>query len=88
LLLCGDAEAEGLSRMLRLLPPQGPLDLLLLPHHGSDSPWLVPLLQRCRPREVWISAAARPAVAAELDRRGATWRWTGRDGVLTWHGTR
>jgi beta-lactamase superfamily II metal-dependent hydrolase len=88
-LLCGDAEAEGLAGMLADLPQaDGPGGLLLLPHHGSDTPWLAPLLERFRPREVWVSTTAEPAVAAELDRRGLEWRWTGRDGVLSWHGTR
>ncbi len=78
-LLLGDPEERGLAG-LPLAP--GPLRLLLAPHHGAAAPALGPLLERCPPREVWISAAGRPAIAAELDRRGLTWRWTGRDGPL------
>jgi competence protein ComEC len=88
-LLCGDAEGEGLARTLGLLSrSEARGGLLLLPHHGSDSPWLVPLLEHFQPAETWVSTAAPPAVARELDRRGLPWRWTGRDGVLLWHGTR
>jgi beta-lactamase superfamily II metal-dependent hydrolase len=79
LLLCGDAEGPGL-----LCPwlAEGPTRLLLYPHHGSESPFLGPLLEATDPEEVWISSAARPPIAAELDRRGLPWRWTGRAGPL------
>ncbi|MBM3978373.1 MAG: hypothetical protein FJ299_15470, partial [Planctomycetes bacterium] len=80
-LLCGDAEAEGLDALLEL-PLPSELRLLLWPHHGSDTDRLARLLARCRPREVWISAAREPAVARELSRRGVPWRSTHRDGPL------
>jgi competence protein ComEC len=79
LLLLGDAEEAGLWGLP--LPP-GPLRLLLAPHHGSDAAALAPLLERAPPEEVWISASLDPPIAAELDRRGLRWRWTGRDGPL------
>lgn len=82
LLLCGDAEGRGRGRMLARGEGRGPYDLLLFPHHGSDTPWLGPLLEAARPREVWISAAGRPAVADELDRRGLPWRCTHAEGAL------
>lgn len=81
-LLLGDAEEDGLRAMLDAGGLDGPLALLLAPHHGSATPWLHELLERTRPREVWISASRPPAIAAELDRRGIPWRWTGRDGPL------
>ena len=82
LVLLGDAEEEGLAG-LPLAP--GPLRLLLAPHHGSDGPALWDLLERAPPAEVWVSSAARPAIAAELERRALPWRWTGRDGPLALH---
>ena len=80
--LCGDAEGDGLAGLLALWRPPGPLELLLLPHHGSHGPWLGALLDAWRPREVWVSAAAAPPVAAELERRGLRWRCTAAGGDL------
>lgn len=80
--LCGDAEDDGLIGLIELWRPRRGLDLLLLPHHGSHSPWLGELLDAWRPREVWISAAAPPPVAAELERRGVRWRCTSAEGDL------
>ena len=82
-MLCGDAEERGLERMLAAGLLDGPLDLLLFPHHGSDSPWLGRLLEAGRPGRVWISAAGEPPVAAELERRGLDWACTGLAGPLT-----
>ena len=82
LLLTGDAEGEGLGRALDEGWMRGPVRLLSFPHHGSDTPLAGELLRRLRPAEVWISAAAEPAIGPELDRRRLPWRWTGRDGSL------
>jgi len=82
LLLCGDAEGDGLAAQLRSGAIQGPYDLVLFPHHGSETPWLTPFLEAARPREVWLSCSGEPPVAAELDRRGIPWRSTARDGPL------
>ncbi|MCB9914349.1 MAG: ComEC/Rec2 family competence protein [Planctomycetes bacterium] len=82
LLLCGDAEERGRARTLELGLLTGPCDLLLLPHHGSDTPWLGPLLAATRPARVWTSAGARPALADELERRGLAWRSTHAEGAL------
>ncbi len=76
LLLCGDAEGRGRARMLHSGLMRGPCDLLLFPHHGSDTPWLGPLLAETDPAEVWISAGRPPGVAEELERRGLSWRST------------
>jgi competence protein ComEC len=86
LLLCGDAEGDGLARQLRAGDLRGPYDLVLFPHHGSETPWLGPFLEAARPEQVWFSCAGRPAVADELDRRGIPWRSTAREGTLleTW----
>lgn len=83
-LLTGDAEAEGLSALLALPGLPRALDLLLLPHHGSDSERLGPLFARTRPARVWVSCTGRPALADELERRGLDWRATGVHGVLVW----
>ncbi|MCZ6597304.1 MAG: ComEC/Rec2 family competence protein [Planctomycetota bacterium] len=82
LLFCGDAEAEGLAALLAAGHLEGPTRLLLFPHHGSDTPWLGPLLARVRPVEVWISSGREPPVGRELTRRGVTWRSTWREGPL------
>jgi competence protein ComEC len=91
-LLLGDAEEAGLAALLRSGALPGPCEVLLAPHHGSDCAWLGPLLERTRPAEVWISGALEPPIGRELDRRGLPWRWTARDGPLTfrvpWHGVR
>jgi competence protein ComEC len=83
ILLSGDAEAAGLAELLdRGELPGAPLELLLLPHHGSDTALLGSLLETTRTRRVWVSVSAPPAVAGELERRGLEWAWTGRDGPL------
>lgn len=81
LLLCGDAEEEGLAGILAQEVEERPLRLLLYPHHGSDSSLAGRLLGR-RPGEIWVSNGSMPAVGAEIERRGLRWRWTGRDGPL------
>ncbi len=84
-LLCGDAEADGLAPLLGAGvfagALAGPVRLLLFPHHGSDTPWLGPLLDLSQPAEIWVSGP-EPDVAAELDRRGLAWTSTGREGCL------
>lgn len=81
-LLCGDAEQEGLRDLLARWRPRGDVELLLLPHHGSHTPWLGPLLERAAPREVWISGRGPPPVGPELDRRGLEWSTTATAGPL------
>jgi len=82
LLLSGDAEAQGLAAMLEAGLLEGPVDVLLLPHHGSHTPHLAPLLEATQPREVWVSCTGVPPTAAELDRRGLPWLATGVHGWL------
>jgi predicted membrane metal-binding protein len=81
IVLCGDAEEDGLRALLELPLPTD-VRMLLWPHHGSDTPLLGALLQRLRPREVWISNASAAPIAAELTRRGQPWRSTAREGPL------
>lgn len=82
LVLCGDAEEEGLSAWLRERPARSPARLLLLPHHGSDTEHLGRLLDAVRPSEAWISATGSPVLGPELDRRGLSWRSTSAHGFL------
>ncbi|MFT5477080.1 MAG: competence protein ComEC [Planctomycetota bacterium] len=72
-LLCGDAEAAGLARLLRDGELQGPVRLLLLPHHGSDGRETEALLTRVMPREVWISRASQVPIEETLDRMELSW---------------
>ena len=87
-LLCGDAEGAGLRRMLEggdgtpWIEP-GPVDLLLMPHHGSETRHLAALLDRTRPALAVVSGEV-PGYAAELARRGIPLHVTGRDGPLLW----
>jgi beta-lactamase superfamily II metal-dependent hydrolase len=82
-LLFGDAEGAGLRALLDRNRRLGPVDLLLLPHHGSETLWLAALLRAARPRRIWVSAATDPALARELDRRKLDWTVTSRAGPLS-----
>jgi beta-lactamase superfamily II metal-dependent hydrolase len=82
LVLCGDAEEEGLSAWIRERPWRAPARLLLLPHHGSQTEHLGRLLLSVRPAEVWISGAGPPVLGPELDRRRIPWLATAIEGPL------
>jgi predicted membrane metal-binding protein len=81
-LLTGDAEQDGLAGLLEPGILDGPYDLVLLPHHGSESPHLDEFLRRCRPTEIWISCGSPAALGPELDRQGRLWSSTYRSGAL------
>ena len=80
--LCGDAEADSLRTLAEVLERGPRLDLLLLPHHGSDGPHFGRLLDAARPREVWVSRSGPLPTAGELERRGLSWRSTAHEGAL------
>ncbi len=82
-ILCGDATGAGLVALLRSGALDGPCEVLLLPHHGAESEKLGELLDRARPREVWISSNAPAPVLTELERRKIRWRATWREGCLS-----
>ncbi|MBL8862642.1 MAG: ComEC/Rec2 family competence protein [Planctomycetes bacterium] len=84
-LLAGDADAEGLRAWLDLPAHEGPVRLLLAPHHGSEIERIGRLLEALQPAEVWVSGQARPPIAGELERRGIAWRSTA-GGPLVLHG--
>ena len=82
LLLSGDAEGTGLLRLLASGEVHGPLELLLAPHHGSESPLSAPLLELCRPRRVWASTSGQPAFASAARATGLELLTTARQGPL------
>ncbi|MFT7167306.1 MAG: competence protein ComEC [Paracoccaceae bacterium] len=89
-ILSGDAEGHGLSAMLHASDPSpaalepGPVDALLLPHHGSATTHLGWLLDHLQPREVWVSGSDPPVQREELERRGLVVRSTAEIGAFSW----
>ncbi|MCP3918470.1 MAG: MBL fold metallo-hydrolase [bacterium] len=83
-LLTGDAEQHGLAGTLEAGLLDGPLDLLLVPHHGSRTALLGALLDRTAPAQAWISAEPGAPALEILERRGIPCALTGRDGALSW----
>lgn len=90
IVLCGDAEEHGLAAMLSsrdgrpaALAP-GPVDALLLPHHGSKARYLSWLLDHLRPREVWVSGSDPAVDPEEFRRRGIQLRSTSEVGGFLW----
>ncbi len=55
LLLTGDLGAPGIEQLLASKIP-GPVDLLKIPHHGSRFSPLIPLLERLKPQQTFVSA--------------------------------
>ncbi len=90
IVLSGDAEGHGLAAMLgpgadgRSALDPGPVDALLLPHHGSETKHLGWLLDHLRPREVWISGSDPSVGRPELERRGIRVRSTAEVGGFVW----
>ena len=82
-MLFGDSEGFGLGQMIKSGELVGPVDLMLFPHHGSETPWLSTLLELTQPKQVWVSASSIPALAAEFDRRQLNWSVTAREGPLS-----
>jgi len=82
-LLFGDAEERGLDAWMRGFRPAGPVDLVLWPHHGSESDRLDALVRATRPGRVWISSGAGPPALGELERRGIRTECTARDSWLS-----
>jgi len=76
--LIGDQFGYSLRDLLGRLEP-GPIDVLLLPHHGLTTDGLPELLDHLQPREAWASCGAGdlPLPAAPvLERRGIPLRTT------------
>jgi competence protein ComEC len=82
IVLCGDAESEGLAAWLSARPRRSSVRMLLFPHHGSDTDRIAALLAALQPEEVWISASGTPAVSSELRRRRIRCRITSEEGPL------
>ncbi len=83
--LLGDQAGASLEDLARRLPP-GPIQVLLLPHHGLTTIGLSTLLQHLQPKRAWISCGPGdvplPAVPL-LDYFGIPWQST-MDGALLW----
>jgi ComEC/Rec2-related protein len=83
--LCGDQFGYALRELRTRLAP-GPIDILLLPHHGLTTDGLADLLDYLQPREAWASCSFKhlPLPVAELcARRGIRLRTTV-GGALAW----
>jgi len=88
LLLTGDLEQQGVVNLLAN-PPDGPVTLLKLPHHGSrySEPWR--LVEKLRPRLVFTSTGRNNSyglphkiVTESMTTAGLSLYDTGRDGSL------
>ena len=82
ILLTGDLEAEGLTRVLAL--PPSPVDVLMAPHHGSKKSNIAELAEWARPRVV-VSCQGLPKSLYEepYGKRGATFLGTWPHGAVT-----
>lgn len=87
-LLPGDLEEDGVTRLLRE-PPPGPVTLLKLPHHGSRRSSPEFLMDALHPQEAFVSVGSgntfgfpHPEVVEELDRRKIPLSRTDRDGTV------
>ena len=65
LLLTGDLEREGLTKLLALGPPDTPIDAILAPHHGGRTSNPPALYDWAQPRIVAVSQ--RPPTAGSRD---------------------
>jgi competence protein ComEC len=90
-LLTGDLPASGEARLLASYPPDMlRSDVLLAPHHGSNTSSSAPFIAAVAPRAAWISAGYRnqyrhphPQVLARYQAAGVPiWR-SDRDGAVT-----
>ncbi|MCA9002368.1 MAG: hypothetical protein KDB61_10605, partial [Planctomycetes bacterium] len=80
LLLCGDAEEEGLFNIFTQLGSDLHLAALLIPHHGSEQVNLDRLISHTSPAEVWFSASRYSPLAQYWPYSEIPTRWTARDG--------
>ncbi|HEY1376117.1 MAG TPA: ComEC/Rec2 family competence protein [Gemmataceae bacterium] len=84
LLLTGDLEGPGLSRVLAT--PPTPVDVLMAPHHGSKAANVPGLAAWCRPRLVVACQGPPPwptQVPAMYESHGATYLGTWPHGAVT-----
>lgn len=56
--LLGDQSGYALHSLTQRLPP-GPVDLLLVPHHGLTTDGLAQLLQHLKPKRAWSSSGPK-----------------------------
>lgn len=82
--LLGDQSMHELLQLVDRIPP-GPIDRLLLPHHGRNTSGLGALLDHLQPQEAWASCrlADLPIQAAPLlEQRGIPLRTTAKGHLL------
>lgn len=58
IVLLGDQAGFALEDLVERLPA-GPIDILLVPHHGLTTEGLAPLLEHLQPRQAWSSSGPR-----------------------------
>lgn len=58
IVLLGDQAGFALEELVHRLPP-GPIDVLLVPHHGLTTDGLAPLLRHLQPHLAWSSSGPR-----------------------------
>jgi competence protein ComEC len=84
MLLTGDLEGEGLTRVLALPPPR--IDVLMAPHHGSETSNNADLAKWARPKLV-VSCQAEPkserASVRMYEKMGAKFLGTWPHGAIT-----
>lgn len=84
MLLTGDLEDAGLTRVLALPPPR--VDVLMAPHHGSDKSNVADLAAKTQPKLVVSSQAAPMSERASVrmyEKAGAVFLDTWRHGAIT-----
>ena len=81
-LLCGDAEEEGLVRSLVRGDLAASVDLVLLPHHGSQLRAAAAFLDRVAPAQAVVSCTGPAPLAHELARRSIPLWTTSRMGAF------
>jgi competence protein ComEC len=76
--MLGDQFGYGLRELRSMIEP-GPIELVLLPHHGLTTDGLGELLDYLQPRVAWVSTSSKNfplPIAAQLQARGIEWKAT------------
>ncbi len=76
--MLGDQFGYGLRELRSMMAP-GPIEVLLLPHHGLTTDGLGELLDHLQPRQAWVSTSMKNfplPMAAPLQARGIEWKTT------------
>lgn len=91
-LLPGDIEKRSEAALLQEEAARLPADILVAPHHGSNTSSTAAFLQAVRPRYALFAAGyrnrygfPRPAVVARYEAEGATLLDSAQNGAITFH---